>query len=178
MKGFTARQANLILNRTGEPFWQAESYDHWVRNEPEYFRIAASIENNPVKAGLVGGLFVVECDVNERGVHAKKRLDTSDGRSLGERLWRQRGFLESVEAADTSGSPPFGRSLASLTQHPKWAGEIAINCFQIRSLARSSQRVVSGKCLRHESDPKQLLKGNAYRRTPWAKPLLRANAAA
>jgi len=53
MKGFTARQANLILNRTGEPFWQAESYDHWVRNEPEYFRIAAYIENNPVKAGRV-----------------------------------------------------------------------------------------------------------------------------
>src|SRR5881628_175440 len=68
------------------------------------------------------------------------------------------------------------RAVSSVTkQHPKWAGEIAINCFQIRSLARSSQRVVSGKCLRHESDPKQLLKGNAYRRTPWAKPLLRAN---
>src|SRR5437016_45766 len=68
-------------------------------------------------------------------------------------FWNQRfkpGFLESVEVADTSGSPPFGRSLASLTQHPKWAGEIAINCFQIRSLARSSQSVVSGKCLRHE----------------------------
>src|SRR5947199_6496394 len=95
----------------------------------------------------------------------KKRLDTSNERSLlGTSLaaetsfqqffWNQRfkpGFLESVEAADTSGSPPFGRSLASLTQHPKWAGEIAINCFQIRSLARSSQRVVSGKCLRHES---------------------------
>src|SRR5947199_10410007 len=93
----------------------------------------------------------------------KKRLDTSNERSLlGTSLaaetsfqqffWNQRfkpGFLESVEAADTSGSPPFGRSLASLSQHPKWAGEIAINCFQIRSLARSSQRVVSGKCLRH-----------------------------
>src|SRR5947199_10830567 len=93
----------------------------------------------------------------------KKRLDTSNERSLlGTSLaaetsfqqffWNQRfkpGFLESVEAADTSGSPPFGRSLASLTQHPKWAGEIAINCFQIRSLARSSQRVVSGKCPRH-----------------------------
>jgi len=26
MKGFTARQANLILNRTEEPFWQAKSY--------------------------------------------------------------------------------------------------------------------------------------------------------
>src|SRR5450759_1406790 len=54
LKGFTAREANRVLNRTGEPFWQAESYDHWVRDEPEYARIAAYIECNPVKAGLVG----------------------------------------------------------------------------------------------------------------------------
>jgi hypothetical protein len=33
VKGATARQANLILGRTGERFWQAESYDHWVRDE-------------------------------------------------------------------------------------------------------------------------------------------------
>ena len=53
MKGATARQANLVLSRTGERFWQAESYDHWVRDEGEWDRIAAYIENNPVKAGLV-----------------------------------------------------------------------------------------------------------------------------
>jgi REP element-mobilizing transposase RayT len=53
MKGFSARQANRILGRTGESFWQAESYDHWVRDESEYQRIVAYIENNPVKAGLV-----------------------------------------------------------------------------------------------------------------------------
>jgi putative transposase len=53
MKGTTARQANLILGRTGEAFWQAESYDHWVRDESEWSRIVAYIENNPVKAGLV-----------------------------------------------------------------------------------------------------------------------------
>jgi REP element-mobilizing transposase RayT len=52
-KGVTARQANLILGRTGETFWQAESYDHWVRNEDEWNRIAAYIEDNPVRAGLV-----------------------------------------------------------------------------------------------------------------------------
>ena len=28
LKGAAARQANLILGRTGETFWQAESYDH------------------------------------------------------------------------------------------------------------------------------------------------------
>ena len=52
LKGFTAREANRILGRTGEPFWQRESYDHWVRNEAEFQRIRAYIENNPVKAGM------------------------------------------------------------------------------------------------------------------------------
>ena len=50
LKGFTAREANKILQRTGEPFWQRESYDHWVRDAAESQRIAAYIEQNPVKA--------------------------------------------------------------------------------------------------------------------------------
>jgi putative transposase len=53
LKGRSAREANRILGRTGEKFWQAESYDHWVRDTAELERIAAYIENNPVKAGLV-----------------------------------------------------------------------------------------------------------------------------
>jgi putative transposase len=53
LKGVTARDANRILGRAGETFWQAESYDHWVRDEKEWRRIAAYIENNPVKAGLM-----------------------------------------------------------------------------------------------------------------------------
>jgi putative transposase len=53
LKGFTAREANRLLGRTGEPFWQAESYDHWVRDEEQYKRITKYIENNPVNAGLV-----------------------------------------------------------------------------------------------------------------------------
>jgi len=53
LQGTTARQANLILRRTGETFWQAESYDHWVRDDAEWQRMAAYIEENPVKAGLV-----------------------------------------------------------------------------------------------------------------------------
>jgi REP element-mobilizing transposase RayT len=44
IKGHTARQANLILGRTGRKFWQAESYDHWVRDDAELGRIAAYIE--------------------------------------------------------------------------------------------------------------------------------------
>jgi REP element-mobilizing transposase RayT len=52
IKGRTAREANLLLGRTGEPFWQDESHDHWVRNEREFHRIVAYIEENPVSAGL------------------------------------------------------------------------------------------------------------------------------
>jgi REP element-mobilizing transposase RayT len=52
IKGRTAREAHLLLGRTGEPFWQHESYDHWVRTAKELHRIATYIEENPVSAGL------------------------------------------------------------------------------------------------------------------------------
>jgi REP-associated tyrosine transposase len=52
LKGFTAREANKVLRRTGEAFWQRESYDHWIRDDREWGRVKAYIENNPVKAGL------------------------------------------------------------------------------------------------------------------------------
>ena len=53
LKRFTARQANGMLSRTGEPFWQEESYDRLVRNQTEFERIVSYIEMNPVSAGLV-----------------------------------------------------------------------------------------------------------------------------
>jgi putative transposase len=53
VKNTSSRQANLILGRTGQPFWQAESFDHWIRNGKEFDRIARYIEENPVKAGLI-----------------------------------------------------------------------------------------------------------------------------
>jgi REP-associated tyrosine transposase len=53
LKGSTARKANLLLGRTGQRFWQDESYDHWVRNSREFDRIVQYIEENPVTAGLV-----------------------------------------------------------------------------------------------------------------------------
>lgn len=52
LKGFTAFEANKILGRRGEAFWQGESYDHLVRRNGELGRIQRYIENNPVKAGL------------------------------------------------------------------------------------------------------------------------------
>lgn len=52
LKGFTAREANRKLNRTGTRFWQKESFDHRIRNEAEFERVRAYIERNPVTAGL------------------------------------------------------------------------------------------------------------------------------
>lgn len=51
LKSFTAHEANRVLKRTG-PFWQHESYDHWVRDDEELERIVAYINANAVKAGL------------------------------------------------------------------------------------------------------------------------------
>jgi putative transposase len=42
-----------LLGRTGQPFWQAESYDPSVRDDLESDRIQAYIEENSVKARLV-----------------------------------------------------------------------------------------------------------------------------
>jgi hypothetical protein len=43
LKGSTARQANLILDRTGA-FWQDESFDHRVRNDRR-LRVLSAISN-------------------------------------------------------------------------------------------------------------------------------------
>jgi REP element-mobilizing transposase RayT len=53
LKRSTARRANLLLTRTGQAFWQDESYDHVVRNREEFRRIRRYIEYNPVRACLV-----------------------------------------------------------------------------------------------------------------------------
>ena len=52
LKGASARAANPLLGLTGQPFWQAESYDHLVRNPQEFERIEGYILQNPVQAGL------------------------------------------------------------------------------------------------------------------------------
>jgi REP element-mobilizing transposase RayT len=52
LKGASAREANQFLGLTGQPFWQAESYDHLVRSQVEFKRIEDYIIQNPVRAGL------------------------------------------------------------------------------------------------------------------------------
>lgn len=52
LKGYSASKANQLLNRTGT-FWQAENYDHVIRDEAEWHRVMWYVLQNPVKAGLV-----------------------------------------------------------------------------------------------------------------------------
>ncbi len=51
-KSFTSTKANQLLQRTGKTFWQAESFDHWIRDDAEHARLVKYVENNPVKAGF------------------------------------------------------------------------------------------------------------------------------
>jgi REP element-mobilizing transposase RayT len=52
IKSYTAQEANNLLARKGT-FWEAESYDHAIRDDEEYHRVIHYVLNNPVKAGLV-----------------------------------------------------------------------------------------------------------------------------
>ena len=52
LKGWTAREANRILERRGA-FWMDENFDHWCRTTEKVDSAARYIAENPVKAGLV-----------------------------------------------------------------------------------------------------------------------------
>jgi REP element-mobilizing transposase RayT len=56
VKNMSAGEANQVLGRTGNSFWQDESYDHWVRDRAELRRIVRYIEENPMRAGLVNNV--------------------------------------------------------------------------------------------------------------------------
>jgi REP element-mobilizing transposase RayT len=51
-KGYTARQANKALNRSGQ-FWQRESFDQIVRDEIHLIQKVKYTMLNPVASGLV-----------------------------------------------------------------------------------------------------------------------------
>ena len=57
-KGFTAREINRRSGKTGS-LWQSEYWDRLVRNEGHFFKVMEYIRENPVKAGLREGEFVL-----------------------------------------------------------------------------------------------------------------------
>jgi REP element-mobilizing transposase RayT len=50
-KRFTGREANKLLNRTGQ-FWHSDYFDRFIRNDEHYAAVVSYIDFNPVKAGL------------------------------------------------------------------------------------------------------------------------------
>ena len=54
-KGFTAREANKLLKKTGDSFWAREYYDHLVRDDQERARLTDYVHDNPRKARLCAG---------------------------------------------------------------------------------------------------------------------------
>ena len=50
-KSFTAKEANKLLRRSGD-FWQAEYFDHLIRDEADFIHAVRYALDNPIKAGL------------------------------------------------------------------------------------------------------------------------------
>jgi putative transposase len=62
-KGFTARQINKLLSRSGS-FWQRDYFDRLVRDEKHFANCARYIRRNPEKARLTDKEFVLwESDI-------------------------------------------------------------------------------------------------------------------
>ena len=55
LKGRTARKANRILGRVQEPFWQDESFDHWIRSALEFEALVDYVEEQPGEGGIGRG---------------------------------------------------------------------------------------------------------------------------
>ncbi|MEN8133072.1 MAG: HsdR family type I site-specific deoxyribonuclease, partial [Pseudomonadota bacterium] len=73
-KGFTAREINKRLGKTGA-LWQEEYWDRLIRNERHFFKVAEYIRENPGKAGLQAGQFVLM----ERGLSSPRLFDEKGG---------------------------------------------------------------------------------------------------
>jgi putative transposase len=52
MKTASAARANRLTGRTGQPFWQREYFDTWMRTSQELASVIVYVEENPVTAGL------------------------------------------------------------------------------------------------------------------------------
>jgi len=50
-KSFSSKEANKLLSRSGE-IWQAEYYDHLIRDHADFRHAVSYVLNNPINAGL------------------------------------------------------------------------------------------------------------------------------
>lgn len=52
LKGFTSHQANAILARAGETFWQSRYFDQYSRGQENFKKMQNYVAKNPIWAGL------------------------------------------------------------------------------------------------------------------------------
>jgi 5-methyltetrahydrofolate--homocysteine methyltransferase len=89
IKSFSAKAANKALGREG-PFWQAESYDHLIRDEDDFWNQFHYIKNNPTKAGLL----------NWQWQGAKEMISSEAGRRDASATDYIGGFVLGIHGAD------------------------------------------------------------------------------
>ena len=79
-KSFTSNEANKLLGKrnSGEPFWQPEYYDHFVRDAADFSRCVEYVLENPTVAGLKSWPWV-----GERGTGFQPHLSAHFGAFLG-----------------------------------------------------------------------------------------------
>ena len=77
IQSYTASHCNRVRGATG-PYWQIETFDHWVRDDGELHRIITYIENNPVVAGFVAR----PEDWRWSSAPLRKRLGIPDGQRI------------------------------------------------------------------------------------------------
>ncbi len=58
-KGFTAREINKRIGKSGS-LWQDEYFDRLIRSDAHFFKVAEYIRENPVKAKLENGRYLLE----------------------------------------------------------------------------------------------------------------------
>jgi type I restriction enzyme R subunit len=63
-KGFTAREINKRIGKKGA-LWQDEYWDRLIRNERHFFKVAEYIRENPMKAMLREGQFILESGLSK-----------------------------------------------------------------------------------------------------------------
>ena len=89
-KSFTANEANKILGRTGS-FWQAESFDHLIRDSADFYAQLDYLRRNPEKAG---GRGLVWDKSHGQDAHAASMCFSGEGVAMNS------GFLDGLPTAE------------------------------------------------------------------------------
>ncbi len=91
-KSFTANAANKLLGRSGD-FWQAESYDHLIRDRADLEAQRAYVVRNPAAAGLDDWAWVEDLLTHGQDAHATTCF-------TGEGVAVNSGFLDGLPTAE------------------------------------------------------------------------------